>query len=102
MKIVATNGTDNIEILKVNYEGLPIDFTVYGVTRIDVIAGDITMSSGGGNVSYTDSQISIKFGKMGLAVGKYDVIIKLITPTSPNGVVIVGPERPQCIVLFVS
>lgn len=100
MKIVTTAGTDNIETLTVAYGGEPFSFTGYGVTRVDVVAGGVTISSTGPNVTYDDDKLSVKFGQMGLPSGKYDVVIMLFSSVSPNGVVIVGPLRPQCIVLF--
>lgn len=97
MRLVATSGTDNIEVIKVGYYGQPMDFVQYGVTRVDVIAGGVTTAA-----VFQDGELWIKFGKMGLAPGKYDVRIVLFSAGSPDGIEIMGPLRPLCGVLFVT
>lgn len=97
MKFIATTGTDGIEVIKVAYFGQPIDFTTLGVTKVDVIAGGVTTAA-----VFQDGELWIKFGKMGLAPGKYDVRIMLFTAGSPDGVEIMGPLRPHQGVLFIN
>jgi hypothetical protein len=107
MKVIASNGTDTQEVLKITYTDPetnitgPFDFAANGITRVDVIAGGITMSNGT-NVSYAGDHLRIKFGKMGLQQGRYDVRVVIFSASSPDGVEIVGPQRSQQIVVFAS
>lgn len=107
MKVIASNGTDTTAVLKVTYTDPetnvtePFDFTARGITRVDIIAGGITMSTGA-NVSHAEDELYIKFGKMGLEPGRYDVRVRLFSAAKPDGDEIIGPGRPQQIVVFVS
>lgn len=97
MRLIATNGTDGIEVIKVAYYGQPMNFADLGVTKVDVIVGGVTTAA-----VFQDGELWIKFGKMGLVPGKYDVRIMLFTVGSPDGVEIMGPLRPHQGVLFIN
>lgn len=107
MKVIASNGTDTTAVLKITYTDPetmitePFDFAARGITRVDIIAGGITMSTGA-NINHAEDELFVKFGKMGLVPGKYDVRVRLFSAAKPDGDEIVGPLRPQQIVVFVS
>lgn len=97
MKITAPVGRDNIEQLRIKYQGAAFDFATFGVTSVQVIAGGSTISSATNAVSYAGDLLSVRFGKLDLAPGYYNAQIVLFTPSHPAGLVIAGPDMPETV-----
>lgn len=99
MKVTAPIGRDNVEQLKIKYQGVPFSFDTFGVTSAQVIAGGKFISSLSGDVSYSGDTLSAKFGKLQLEAGYYNAQIVLFTASHPAGIVIAGPGMPEAIEL---
>lgn len=108
MYIVATIGRDNIDVLAIKYTDpvtnvtTPLNFATYGVTRVEVSAGNASISSITSDVTYSGDKLSVKLGKLTLSAGQYDLRIVLFTEASPNGIEIVGKHRQQSINLIMN
>lgn len=97
MKITAPLGRDNVEQLRIKYNGAAFSFATFGVTSVEVIADSALISSANGDISYSGDTLSVKFGKLDLAPGYYNAQIVLYTPTHPAGLVIAGPDMPETV-----
>lgn len=103
MKIVAPRGRDNAETLQIAYNGAPFDFATFGVTKVEVTAGQTGLiDSTTDAVSYATDQLTVKFGKLTIPAGVYhDTQIVVYSSAHPSGIVLIGPEMPSTIVLHV-
>lgn len=103
MNIAVALDRDNVENLRIRYGGEPFDFAAFGVTKVEVAAGDAIMSSVDGDINYAGDMLNIKFGKMeGLTAGIREASIVLFTAGSPDGIEIIGPKRPDTLLLYIS
>lgn len=103
MNIAVAPGRDNVENLRISYGGEPFNFAAFGVTRVEVSAGNASMSSVDGDITYAGDILNVKFGKMeGLVKGVREASIVLFTSGSPDGIEIIGPNRPDTLLLYIS
>lgn len=104
MKITATVGRGNVTKLRIGYnDGRVFNFADEGITRVDVIVGDVIESSTGANVSFADDVLLIKFGKMAILSGRrYDVRIVVYYADDLDGDEILGTLRPNTLLLNVN
>lgn len=107
MKVIATQKRDNIDVLQfwteaVNGSLTPFSFTANGVSRVEVIAGGAIISSDTTDVTFLAEKLSVKFGKLAISPGKYDVRIVIYTPVALAGIELVGLHRPENIVLIMN
>jgi hypothetical protein len=100
MKVIGPIGRDNVEQIKIKYQGVAFSFDTFGVTSAQVIAGDKFISSTNGDVSYSGDTLSVKFGKLQLEAGSYNAQIVLFSASHPAGIVIAGPGMPETIELL--
>lgn len=97
MKVTAPLGRNNTEQFKIKYQGAAFDFSTFGVTSVEVIAGGKSISSATSAVTYAGDVLSVQFGKLPIEPGYYNAQVVLYTPTHPDGLVIAGPDMPESI-----
>lgn len=93
IKITAFAGDDTPETFKVMQGNESFDPVVFGVTRTDVSAGGVTISSIDGSVSWEGDVITVMFGRLNLPPRFYDAKIMVYSDLYPNGVTIAGPGK---------
>lgn len=91
MKVTAYKNTSKFHSYRVQRGGVDFDLTVGGVFKIEVVDQGEAISTETGDVTFSGTQINIRWGAFKLKPGVYYPTLYIYTPSMPEGEVLYGP-----------
>jgi len=87
--INAYSGSDTEEVFNVTQDGAAYNLDTESITEVKAyISSGVSISSDDGHISWSADTLTIKFGKLPIAIGKYECNIKFYTAAQKNGFVV--------------
>lgn len=91
MNVNAYKGAEKIHLYSVDKDGEPLNFTAKGVIHIEVVEQGVTLSSVDGDITFSDTELGIRWGALALPPGEYQPIVYVYSPERPDGEILFGP-----------
>ena len=92
MIVKAFKNTSNFSKYRVIKDGEEYNLTAAGITKIQAVAGGAALSSEDGNIVFTGSELSVKWGSFNLDAGNYPVKIYAYTTSDTAGQLLFGDQ----------
>lgn len=85
-RVPVFNGRDNKETFTVSLNGAPLNFTEFGVTKVEIVCAGSTVEA-----SFAGDEISFKPASLALPAGSHTSQVVIYNADNPGGLVIAGP-----------
>lgn len=99
MIFFAKAGRSNRELLQLKFNDTVFDFAAAGVTKVEVYAGDQTISSTGTAITFTGDTLNVDFCALNLPAGTYYPEVVFFIGSNPLPQTIAARGRPNSITL---